>query len=1726
MFSETDSTRNRNNVVRRRLLIALAIAWVVVYASSTALAQSQDGYLNGIGIPTYQSGVPVENGYVSVNNGVLHLEIPLGSFPQRGGREFKAALVYDSNIWGGGGPVNIPAANFDGLSGAFSLSGWRLVTSGDKGYVDFVEQDVNTCTHQGVHEIGYMWYQSWTWTAPDGATHGFGMRTRQGSPNDCGNMQQWNQPNGSGFALDSSGYSIYSDSNYNITVRAPDGTLVYPKVEDSNGNIYVSTLLDSRFGTAWYQGVFPTSGTVTDSLGRTLLTASLSGTTVYIDVANSKGTTGRYTITTAQIPTYAGQMTPVIQSVQLPDSTSYSFLYDCYNGTGNSACGTQVLSSFDGEITSMTMPSGGQIQYSYHVNTVNSQYVNTSISSRTTPDSANPWNYALSWDPTTCPGVNNTFVPMNCLQSLTVSKPSGDTAVYTVLGEDFGGAWPTQAQYYSGAVSPSNLLATINQTFNFSFPCTDNGIQACGTGPIYVTKTSQASTLPVPSSSSVSQTTKFTWDGANTSPSLYGNLMQKQDWNFGTSLSGNPDRTTAYTYWSDSQPAYLTANILNRVASTTVTNNSGGTVTQTVNCYDYANGCGGASFTNAGTITNHDTNYGTSYTVRGDLTQTQKLVSGSTYLTQSMSYDTAGQVLSKTDWTNLSTHTTTYSYTDQFYTDAGNGSNPSTYSAGTATDGYPTTITYPTVNSVTPSNKFGYYYGTGQKALSTDPNNQTTYFHYYDPLDRPTATSLPNLGWTRTTYNSTEIDNYTGVTSSTPTTSCAGTTGGCRRDENMLDGLARVSSKILVSDPDGPTTVGTAYDSNGRTYSVSNPHRSGSLPTDGTELYPTYDGLDRKIQITKADGGVENTYYGMQVSNYGGLSSQKCASSYGYGYPVLTKDEARNLRQSWTDGFGRMIEVDEPNTSGSLSSGVGTCYAYDLNNNLIGVLQPGSETTCTLNSVAYNRCFTYDLSSRLTAATNPESGTISYIYDQNTSCPTPNSFPGQLVSKTDARGIRTCMQYDALNRLTLKNYNDSGPTTPTVQYGYDAFAPSGCTLPTLTITNGKGRRTGMCDGSGATAWSYDSVGNAAAEARTISSVSPSVTKTVSVLYNYDSSVAQITYPSTRVLTYGTSNAQRQTTATDTTTTSHINYALGPSGCPNGQNWACYAPQGALSLLQNGASLITTSYYNNRLEPCRFAVNAGTIAPTSCTDSGHSGDKFDIQYSFDLSLVNTPCLTNFGSPTNNGYVAAIFNNVNSMSGRSQNFCYDSLNRIKQAETTSTYSTSAQFCWAESYTIDPISNLTAITPITGNYNGCSQESGFNFNANINAHNQFTTSGFSYDSAGNLTASPSMGGLSMAYDAESRIRTTAGVTYTYDGDGNRVEKSGSTLYWYGSSGQVLTETSTTGSSPLDYAFFAGRRIARVDASNNVYYYFADQLGSSRVQVQDGSTPTLCYDGDFYPYGGERAYTTSCTQHYKFTAKERDSESNLDDFGARYYSSQYGRFVSPDWSANVTAVPYADFVDPQTLNLYGYVRNNPLAKADIDGHCPWCVAAAVWVGEYLGIKAGQNYYDGKITGALLNTIRTEGDTLFFAMEHPNDPCCSQYDLNSAANQLLSDYAKALPMSVQLGSDILGYVDLARSIVGVQSPGGSMEKAIGEGGSTGVDTVKRTIQQLTEAGAQSQKQPISSPASGAQMSPSLPTPPTPQPNPQPNPQPDPQPNPQPYQPTPIPCEISDKRCG
>lgn len=182
----------------------------------------------------------------------------------------------------------------------------------------------------------------------------------------------------------------------------------------------------------------------------------------------------------------------------------------------------------------------------------------------------------------------------------------------------------------------------------------------------------------------------------------------------------------------------------------------------------------------------------------------------------------------------------------------------------------------------------------------------------------------------------------------------------------------------------------------------------------------------------------------------------------------------------------------------------------------------------------------------------------------------------------------------------------------------------------------------------------------------------------------------------------------------------------------------------------------------------------------------------------------------------------------------------------------------------------------------------------------------------------------------DQENRITGAAGYTYTYDADGNRVEKCNGTtgtIYWYMSPG-IVAESDLTGSLKSEYVFFDGRRTARKDYPGGaVSYYFTDHLKTAHV-ITD-SAGTIKEDEDFYPWGGELPFVNNDPNKYKFSDKERDAETGLDYFGARFYGNALGRFTSPD----PKMISKQRMLDPQQWNMYVYARDNPVIFVDPNG-------------------------------------------------------------------------------------------------------------------------------------------------------------------------------------------------
>jgi RHS repeat-associated protein len=99
--------------------------------------------------------------------------------------------------------------------------------------------------------------------------------------------------------------------------------------------------------------------------------------------------------------------------------------------------------------------------------------------------------------------------------------------------------------------------------------------------------------------------------------------------------------------------------------------------------------------------------------------------------------------------------------------------------------------------------------------------------------------------------------------------------------------------------------------------------------------------------------------------------------------------------------------------------------------------------------------------------------------------------------------------------------------------------------------------------------------------------------------------------------------------------------------------------------------------------------------------------------------------------------------------------------------------------------------------------------------------------------------------------------------------------------------------------------------------------------------------------------------------TGKERDSESNLDYFGARYDSSAMGRFMTPDYTDDdegPVSVPFYNPLNPQSLNLYSYAHNNPVTDSDPDGHD--CVVQTRTSDKSESVSVSSGTCDGVKTG------------------------------------------------------------------------------------------------------------------------------------------------------------------
>ena len=837
-----------------------------------------------------------------------------------------------------------------------------------------------------------------------------------------------------------------------------------------------------------------------------------------------------------------------------------------------------------------------------------------------------------------------------------------------------------------------------------------------------------------------------------------------------------------------------------------------------------------------------------------------------------------GNLTAEAHWLNSSGSTLTTNYTNddtgQRLTATDPRGNQTTYSyadnysSGTPpgpTNAYLTQVTHPNTG-VAHIEKFSYAYASGELTSYTDQNNQVTSYKYNDNLARLTETDFPDTGKTTIAYNDSPYNPST--PSPNVTTTRAITSSTNFTSLVAFDGLAHTVRNVLTSDPDCASgdRRDTTYDGLGRVLTVSNPYCSTSDSTYGITTY-AYDALGRTTQVTHPDNST-------RLTSYTGRAAQVQDEGNG---------TQRVARISQSDALGRLTSVCEV-SSATLMGGGGTpaacgldvagtgflsAYQYDALDNLLTVSQSGIA----------NRTFTYDFLSRLLTASNPESGSMTYAYDAD----------GNVLTKTDARNITTTFAYDSLNRLTGNTYSDG---TPAATFNYDQTSALG-----ITLTNTVGRRSSESTASPSptgSVFSYDPMGRIIDNSQcTPQNCGTSVFALQYTQYDLAGDLLAATNAMGVTFNYAYNAAGRLTSMT-------TNF-VDPSHPGTLFSAAHYSPFAALTGATLGNTLSEFYAYDNRLRLQSYSTASGTTS----------------LYSYNLTFApNGDALT--GNDSVNG---------------NWNYSYDQFNRLVCANLVSNGACPTSGTPTYSYVYDRFGNRwqqngpdSMVLTFTGNNPGSPQ-------------NNNRMDGYSYDAAGNLLND---GSHSYTYDAENRIVSVdAGATasYVYDAEGRRVRKTtaAETLdFLYDKDGHKAAEVDSTGVFQRGELYADGRHLAVYapdpGPSGATFFIHADWLGTERARTN--MSATACETITSLPFGDGQSITDTCgdsagdVSPLHFTGKERDSESGLDNFGARFDSSNFGRFMSPDDFTKDSNVG-----DPQSWNKYAYARNNPLRYVDPSG-------------------------------------------------------------------------------------------------------------------------------------------------------------------------------------------------
>jgi RHS repeat-associated protein len=1412
----------------------------------------------------------------TINLGNLNADwsIPIVNKVGRGSN-FTYNLQYDSSVYfpvGTTGYANwVPVLNW----------GWQGLLPGIMGYANY--SMTTSSGHCGMY--GQNSYQSWTYnnlTFHDqhGVVHFFvdAGGTYMNSPGGTGCPPDTGaEPSGliRTPSTDGQVYAAFQVFEGYMTVSFTDNhgsaisTPVYVNFTAPTSPSSSST--DSNGNVVSYSG-----GVYTDTLGQSALSVVTSGSYTTLSFQNNSGGYSDYTVnyTAYNIKTNFGCSGITEYSASSVPLVSSIVLPDGreYQFTYESTPGYSGYVT--GRPASVTLPTGGTLSYTYSGGSNGIECVDGSTAglTRTTPDGT--WTYTRS-------GSGNNW-------TTTVTAPTynyvQDQTVINFLSNGYlygTGFYEIERQQYAGSASSGTLLETVLHCYESSNSLCSSTTGDTGSSvslPIAQVKT----TNQFPSSTGISAGTYDAYDafGNNKSHAVYDNASG------GT--YGNLLQTTATT-WST---AY---NSIYGEVPTEVKVTDGVPTTLSDTVYTY---------TSTTTATSGTPQHASGAPTQDNLATVKRWVSGSTYQTTSYTYFDTGNVQTMTDPNTTGVTTYTYNSTGCANSLLTGTSTPVKNPAGTTTATLTTGAAWSCLGGVPNS--------------TTDMNSNVTEYSYgSDPYWRPTAVTYFYSTGAATTLN------LAYPTSSSNSSSSSMSFNGGSSAATTYTTYDSQGRPIITQTQQAPgssnyDTVAVTYDSRGRSASQTLPYTASlgtytTVPTQpGTTT--TYDALNRQLQITDGGSGTKAYVYGTNTSSTPPTNNTMVTIG-----PAPSGENTKR-RLLAHNGGGQLTSVCEITTltgygscgTGSGQSGYLTLYTYDGPN-----LTKTQQNVQSGSNIQTRMLSSYDGLGRYASESIPEwsagtgtAGASSYVYDTISSSGCTSSSAGDLVESTDNIGNVTCNTYDSMHRLLSSKVVSglySGTATPYSYFVYDAATYSGTPMQNAA---GQLAEAYTCTGSctskltdeffsaspvttgtmagGVLSQMWESTPNSGGYFLTQDSYFPNGS-VGAISASFGAGASSIGIPS---LSFAVDGEGRPYSATDSTNSLNL----------------------VTATAYNSASLPTSITYGNAGNPSgstsdvdSFTYDSNTYRPTYLTYGiNPSSSPYSVvtQLTWNAnSSLQQMAYTDGNDPTKN---------------QTCSYSADDLSRIASVSCgTST--------WAQNFSYDPFGNINKSVP--GSYGGTAYAAAYS--TVTNQVNLGITPAPTYDGNGNqkLTISST----TLTWNALNQPVSVNSTTATYDALGRMVEKGLSGVYTqfvYRPSGAMLAVYSgglTKGTIPLP-----GGSTAVYSASGLPYIRHKDWLGSSRLAT---TWQHAVYSKEAYAPFGE-TYNEAGTPDRSFTGQDQNvatgsGGSGAYDFLFRKYDPSAGRWLSPDPSGWSAVNPR----QPQSLNRYAYVQNNPLSLSDPNG-------------------------------------------------------------------------------------------------------------------------------------------------------------------------------------------------